>query len=287
MHRVLLLFVAFMILSAGCLTASPPEVEEHIILVAPADGISIFEGQATYIGLVGEETPQIRANYSMGHVVIPPGNATAPHRLAGTVELVYILAGEAEIRSGNGSVTAREGATVLLPEGVLQSIAAVGDADLRYITVIQPPFTPEIEVLEDDPAAFDESTGDAPIVAADPRDGTAWETGTGAAVYTLINPVLMPEAGIPIDYSVAYAELQPGGCVGYDRLNGSSDLIYVIDGEVEVSTPGGEGVRVPAGSAAFIPPDVMKMTRNSADSVTRILSFVDPAWTEGKTALWD
>jgi quercetin dioxygenase-like cupin family protein len=287
MHRVVLLFFAFMILSAGCLTTSEPEAEEHISLVAPADGFPIFEGLATYIGLVGEETPEIRANYSMGRVVIPPGSATAPHRLAGTVELVHILGGEAEIRSGNASVTAREGGTVLLPEGVLQSIAATGDAELRYITVIQPPFTSAIEVLEDDPAAFDTATDRAPIVVADPREGIEWDAGTGAVVYTLINPVLMPEKGIPIHYSVAYAVIQPGGYLGYDRLNGSSDLIYVIDGEVEVSTPGGEGVRVPAGSAAFIPPDVMKMTRNSADSVTTILSLVDPAWTVEKTALWD
>lgn len=30
-------------------------------------------------------------------------------------------------------------------------------------------------------------------------------------LYTLANPVLMPERNFPIDYSVAYAELLPGG----------------------------------------------------------------------------
>ncbi|WP_054848341.1 cupin domain-containing protein [Methanoculleus chikugoensis] len=95
-------------------------------------------------GIIGEETPQIRANYSMGYVAIAPGNATPPHRLIGTAELVYVLDGTAEIRCDNETVTAREGETVLLPEGgVLQSIvSAGGDADLRYITVSQPAYTP-------------------------------------------------------------------------------------------------------------------------------------------------
>ncbi len=276
-----------MLFSAGCLTASPQQAEKQIQPVTPVDGIPIFGGEATYIGLLGEETPQIKTNYSMGQVVIRPGNATSLHRLVGTTELVYILSGEAEIRCDNETVTAREGATVLLPEGVLQSIAAAGDTDLCYITVIEPPFTAAIETSGNNLTALDTAANRTPIVVSDPREGIEWDSGTGAIVYTLMNPVLMRDREIPINYSVAYAEFLPGGHLKYDRLNGSSDLIYVISGELEVSTPDGETVRVTAGSAAFTPPNQMKETRNTADSVTTALSFVDPAWTEEETALWD
>jgi mannose-6-phosphate isomerase-like protein (cupin superfamily) len=287
MHRIVLLLFIGMLLSAGCLTVSSPPVEEQVHLVSPVDGIPIFEGQATYIGLIGQETPQIQTTYSLGYVIIPPGNATPPHRLIGTTELVYLISGEAEILCDNESVRASEGETVLLPEGVLQSIATAGDSELRYITVIQPPFASAIEVSGDELAGLDTVTSGMPVVVADPEEGIEWDSGTGVVVYTLMNRVLMHESEIPINYSVAYAEFLPGGYLKYDRLSGSSDLLYVISGEIEISTPDGEAVRIPAGSAAYIPPDQMKESRNTADSVTTILSFVDPAWTEEKTTLWD
>ena len=95
----------------------------------------------------------------------------------------------------------------------------------------------------------------------------------------------MNETEIPIGYSLAYAELLPDGYLGYDGICGSSDLLYVIEGEIQVATRDGAAVRVPAGSAVYIPPDVVKETWNIAGSVTTILSFIDPAWTPEKTGL--
>jgi len=287
MYRIVPLLLACMLLSAGCLTASEPRAEAEIVLITPDDGAPLFDGQATYFRIIGEETPDIRMNYSIGCVVIPPGNATLPHRLIGTAELVYVLGGTAEIRCDNETVTAREGETVLLPEGVLQSIASAGETDLYYITVSQPAYTPEIEISGDDLDALNLTTDGKPIVVADPRTGIEWDLESGVAVYTLINPVLMNETAIPVGYSIAYVELLPGGYLGYDGIRGSSDLLYVIEGEIEVSTRNGAAVRVPAGSAAYVPPDLVKETRNAAGSTTTILSFIDPAWTPEKTVLFE
>lgn len=286
MYRIVPLFLACVLLSAGCLTASQPPAEAEITLIAPVDGRPIFDGQVTYIGLIGEETPQLQANYSMGCVVIPPGNATSLHRLLGSTELIHVIAGAAEIRCDGETVTAHEGETVFLPEAVLQSIASVGDADLVYLDAIQPPYTAAIEISGDELARLDPTTGKKPIVVADPRNGIEWNLESGVAVYTLLNPVLMNETEIPINYSLAYVELLPGGYLGYDGINGSSDLLYVVKGELEVVTLGGATVRVPSGSAAYIPPDLVKESRNAANSVTTILSFIDPAWTPEKTGLW-
>lgn len=287
MYRTTPLLFVCILLSAGCLAADESPAGAGLSLIAPVDPIPIFDGQATYAGIIGAETPQIQANYSMGFVAIAPGNATPPHRLIGTAELIYVLSGTAEIRCDNETVTAREGETVLLPADVLQSIASAGDVDLHYITVSQPAYTPEIEISGDELEALNLTTDGRPIVVADPHEGIEWDLESGAAVYTLVNPVLMNETAIPIDFSAAYVELLPGGYLGYDGIRGSSDLLYVIEGEIEVVIPGGSAIRVPAGSAAYIPPDTVKETRNALDSTTTILSFIDPAWTPEKTGLWE
>ena len=283
MHRTASLLFICILLSAGCLSA-PPQQGETVRLITPPAGFSLFDSQGTYAGIIGNETPDIPANYSMGIVTIPPGNATPPHRLIGSTEFVYLIGGEAEIRCDNRTVTAREGEAVLLPEGVLQSIASVGKTDLRYVNVIQPPFTAAKEVLGDELAALPTTDG-VPVVIPDPGAGMAWDMGSDMMIYTLANPVLMTEMALPIDYSVAYAELLPGGSIGYNRLNGSSEVIFVISGEVEVFTPEGSVVRVPAGSAAYVPPDQVKGYRNVAASNATMLSVVDPAWTLEKTEM--
>ncbi|HZD43429.1 MAG TPA: cupin domain-containing protein, partial [Methanomicrobiales archaeon] len=216
MHRIALLLFTCMLLTAGCLSSTSTQAQtEGIQLISPAAEKPIFDGQAAYFGLIGDETPQINANYSTGEVVIHPGNGTTPHHLVGTTELVYILSGEAEISLENESILAGEGETILLPQNVKQSITAAGDADLHYITVIEPPFTSTIEIHENESAPSSKATNRTPIVVPNPQAGIEWNSETGVTVYTLINPELMPEREIPINYSIAYAEYIPGGHLGF------------------------------------------------------------------------
>ncbi|MDD3111940.1 MAG: cupin domain-containing protein [Methanofollis liminatans] len=287
MQRILFLIFACVLLSAGCLTASPPQAEEEegVRLITPPEGFAIFGGQGTYTGIIGDETPDIRTNYSMGLVAIGPGNATSPHRLIGSTEFVHVIAGAAEIRCDNSTVVAREGETVLLPEGVLQSIATAGDRELRYIDAVSPPFAAANEVSGEGLAALTVTTACVPVVIPDPRQGIEWDLGSEMMIYTLANSVLMDEIGFPLPYSVAYVELLPGGSIGFNRLNGSSEVIVVLGGEVEVFTPDAGSVRVPTGSAAYVPPGQVKGYRNVAASNATLLSFVDPAWTPEGTAM--
>lgn len=290
MHRTIpLILICLLLLSAGCVSPTPPAEEEGegVRLLAPAANLSLFEGAVVYAGLIGEaETPEIPANYSLGTVVIPSGNATPLHRVVESTEFIFLTAGEAEIRCDAQTVTAGAGEAVLLPEGVLQSVASVGESDLRYVDVIEPPFTAENEVSGDDLAPLAGTTDGVPIVIPDPRAGAEWDLGVDMMIYTLANPVLTEEASLPIGYSVAYVELLPGGSVGYNRLNGSSEVVYVLDGEVEVFTPAGDGaVRVAAGSAAYVPPDQVKGYRNVAATNSTMLSFVDPAWKPERTEM--
>lgn len=289
MHRVVSLIVlsTLFLLSAGCLSESPHPVaeDEGIYLLSPGGGFPIFDGQGHYAGFIGEEAPDIPANYSLGIVTIQEGNATPPHRLLGTSEMVCIIEGRAEIRCDATTVGAREGEVVVLPPGVLQSIAAVGTTTLRYIDVIEPPFALEVEISGDELADIPAETDGVPLVIPDPREGIEWDIGSDMVIYTVANPVLMPEKPLPITYSVAYAALLPDGSADSNRLTGASELIYVISGTIEVFSPEGDVTTVPAGSAAWIAPNQVKGYRNEGVVNATMLSFVDPAWTPERTTM--
>lgn len=140
------------------------------------------------------------------------GNATATHRLMGSLELVCLIGGEAEIRCGNMTMSVHEGEVVILPDGVMQSITAGGDTDLHYIDVIQPHFSSAAEVSGDELAALPLVTDSVPIGIHDPREGIEWDLGSDMMIHMVANPVLMTGCNVPIEYSVAYAELLPGVC---------------------------------------------------------------------------
>jgi quercetin dioxygenase-like cupin family protein len=275
---ILLLFIA-LLLSTGCMSTFPEgPAESGLALMAPSDPFPIFGGQGQFSEIIVKDSPLPPLNYSMGSVVIAPGNRTPPHRLIGSSELVYVIEGTARIQCDNQTITVSKGELALLPEGVLQSIAAADGPELRYLSVIQPPYTSEIDISGDELAALAITSDGVPIIVRDPVDGIEWDYNTGTLIYTLINPVLMPGRDIPIDYSVAYAEILPGGHIVKNRLDGLTELVYVIEGEIVITSPGAGVLRVPAGSAGVVPMDVVKDFENPGEENAKILSFVDPAW---------
>jgi len=280
MHKCILFLIIPLLLSAGCLTATPSDEEDRmkIQVIEPRNPFPIYEGLGFYSHLITTDTPIPPMNYNLGHVTIIPGNATAPHRLLGTSEIVYIIDGIAEIHCDETVVTAGKGELILLPQDVLQSIASVGETDLRYLSANQPHYRDAIHIQGDDLASYEMMPNQTPIVISNPEEGIEWDYETGTMIYTLINPVLMPELDIPIDYSIAYAELLPGGRIVSNRLTGAVDLIYVIHGNVDFITPEGAEITVQAGDAAYFPPGQAKEIRNSGDTPASLLSIVDPAW---------
>jgi mannose-6-phosphate isomerase-like protein (cupin superfamily) len=278
MKKVLLLLLIPILLLGGCMSSVPEQSNSTgLVRITPAAPFPIFEGLGQYAYIVPNDSP-LSPNYSMGYVRLMPGNATPLHRLLGTSELVYVIGGTARIESDNEILTLDAGELALLREGVLQSIDAVGPAELRYLSVNQPPYRSEIDVRGADLASVSITSDRTPLVVRDPAEGIEWDYHTGTLIYTLINPVLMPERDIPINYSVAYVEILPGGHVAKNRLIGLNELIYVIEGEIEITTPDGGILRVPVGSAGFVPADTVKEYANPGPEKAKILSFVDPAW---------
>lgn len=279
MQKLFLIPLILLLFTAGCTTDAPPVADEpDILLITPSDPFPTVSGQGMYVNIITAETAVLPVSYNLGYVTIPPGNATPPHRLLGTSELVYVIAGAARIHCDSETVEAAPGELVLLPEGVLQSIESIGESDLRYLSANQPQYSFDIDIRDDDLIPLQNSTNADPIIISDPAGGIEWDFDTGTLVYTLINPVLMPEMDIPIDYSVAYAQILPGGTIVGNRLTGATDLIYVVEGEITIRAGDGVDYTIPAGHAALFPPGKPKEIKNAGTTNAVILSVVDPAW---------
>lgn len=287
MRRVLLLFLLPLILSAGCLqTDQVTPGTTGPVLLAPMDPFPLFEGRGEVSEIVQKEPPVPPLNFTLAYVMILPGNRTPPHRLLGSSELVYVIRGTARIECGNGTITLNEGELALLPEGILQSIAAAGNEELDYLSVVEPPFSSEVEITGEDLAELPVLPDETPVVVRDQGEGIEWDYETGTTIYTLVNPILMPEKEISTSYSVAYAEILPGGYMAMNRLMGLAELIYVIEGEIVITAPEAAAeLRVPAGSAGYVPAGMVKEYRNPGRDNAKILSFVDPAWREERAEI--
>jgi len=293
MYRILSVTLILICISAGCITGnSDHEAEpeqpvqtdyqkpaQAVYLITPGEELSVFGGQYIYEEIIGSGTPEISTNYSLGYVTVPSGNTTTLHRLLNRSEFFGIISGEAEIKCDNTTVTVGANEYVILPKGVLQSATSVGEEELVYINVVNPGYTPESEITGENVFDPEFSTDKVPIVIPDPGEGIERDINSDMMIYSVLNPVLMPEMNANVDYSVAYAELLPVGIAEENYLKGSSELIYVIKGEIEIYAPGGNPVRVTAGNAAYIPPNQTKGYRNVAEEKSTMLSFVSPART--------
>ncbi len=279
MQKLFLLPAILLLFTAGCTTAAPAVADEpDILLITPSDPFPTVSGQGMYVKIITAETAVLPVSYNLGHVTIPPGNATPPHRLLGTSELVYMIDGVARIHCDSRTVEATAGEIILLPEGVLQSIESIGKSDLRYLSINQPQYSFDIDIRDDDLIPLQNSTNADPIIISDPAGGIEWDFDTGTLIYTLINPVLMPEMDIPIDYSVAYAQILTGGQIVGNKLLDSTDLIYVLEGGIVIRAGDGVDYTIPAGYAALFPPGKPKEIKNAGTTNAVILSVVDPAW---------
>lgn len=88
---------------------------------------------------------------SIARARVEPGVTTAWHSLTGVDERYVLIAGEGVVEVGEDAPT-RVGAgdVVAIPAGVRQRITNGGSADLLFLCICTPPFTPDCYVdLED------------------------------------------------------------------------------------------------------------------------------------------
>jgi mannose-6-phosphate isomerase-like protein (cupin superfamily) len=228
----------------------------------------------------------VSSNFSLGLVTIPPGKGTPPHRLMNTSEMIFVTGGTALIKTPGSVTEVHAGDAVLIREGTLQSVYNNKSGDLVYLTSTEPVYNPENEILGS------EVSGDAPndenyssgstggIIVTDVSEGIEWDYETGTLIYSIFNPSLMADRYpcLPINYSLAYAELIPGGRIDENTLYGASELIYVVNGSICLNSSKGEEMCAEEGQAVYVPAGYPKSYHNSGDENAVILSYVDPSW---------
>ncbi len=84
---------------------------------------------------------------SIAHAIVPPGEATLPHRLRTSTEVYFIISGEGRM-SINGEVRkVRAGEAIYIPAGARQSIENTGREDLAFLCIVDPRWRKEDEEI--------------------------------------------------------------------------------------------------------------------------------------------
>jgi len=79
----------------------------------------------------------LELRYSLAHAKLPPGRASAPHRLNSS-EVYYILQGSGKMSIDGEEQPVGPTDTVYIPPGCVQHIANAGEDDLVFLCVVDP-----------------------------------------------------------------------------------------------------------------------------------------------------
>jgi mannose-6-phosphate isomerase-like protein (cupin superfamily) len=77
---------------------------------------------------------------SIAHARVAAGSATAPHSLATSTEVYWILSGRGQMHIDAETSPVEPGDAVLIPPGSVQWIETAGREDLVFLCVVTPPW---------------------------------------------------------------------------------------------------------------------------------------------------
>lgn len=80
---------------------------------------------------------------SIAHARVAAGAATAPHTLATSTEVYWVLSGRGRMHIGDETADIGPGEAVLIPPDSVQWIEALGDEELVFLCVVTPPWSAE------------------------------------------------------------------------------------------------------------------------------------------------
>jgi mannose-6-phosphate isomerase-like protein (cupin superfamily) len=89
----------------------------------------------------------VQLGMSLAQAVLRPGETSTPHRISGSVEMYYILAGEGVMTIDEEQSRVREGQLVYIPPGSVQSIKNSGFKDLVFLAIVSPEWRKENETV--------------------------------------------------------------------------------------------------------------------------------------------
>lgn len=109
---------------------------------ATRDQATLFElpGRSWWL-LMGPEMSG-GANMTFGLAHFPAGSAPPGHTHDSQEEIIYVMAGNGELVTSEGTVSLRPGTTVFIPIGLHHATASQGPEALQLISVFSPPVVP-------------------------------------------------------------------------------------------------------------------------------------------------
>jgi len=84
---------------------------------------------------------------SVAHAIVPPGEATIPHRLRTATEISSTLSGTGRMHIGEEVREIRAGHAVLIPPQEVRFIENCQKADLVFLCIVSPPLRVDDEEL--------------------------------------------------------------------------------------------------------------------------------------------
>jgi len=116
-----------------------------------ADLATFIAGDATQIKEVFHpKNDQLPFNYSLAQASLAVGAASYPHILKKQSELYVFLRGNAEVFIGEESCKAGAGDIVWVPVGVKQYVRNLGEEELVFLCIVDPPWQKEDELILED-----------------------------------------------------------------------------------------------------------------------------------------
>lgn len=98
-----------------------------------------------YMGLAAGGTQQ----HSLAHIILPPGTASLKHYHPAVEESYFILSGQGHMVIDGESRPVNPGDAVAVPVNVIHQIFNDSPADLMFLAVCAPPWTPDCSVFLD------------------------------------------------------------------------------------------------------------------------------------------
>ncbi|MGC9435723.1 MAG: cupin domain-containing protein [Methanomicrobiales archaeon] len=86
-------------------------------------------------------------DFDLSLAEIPPGGGSTPHVLVDTIEIQSVIFGSARVCVDGLTRTVSAGETVIIGPGRVREVRNEGDVPLVYVTVIQPHWTGQREIL--------------------------------------------------------------------------------------------------------------------------------------------
>jgi mannose-6-phosphate isomerase-like protein (cupin superfamily) len=87
----------------------------------------------------------IALGYSLAHAELPPGQASLPHRLLQRSETYILLEGQGEAFIDGQSYHLSAGEVLYIPPAAEQYIRNTGSGPLRFLCIVDPPWSKETE----------------------------------------------------------------------------------------------------------------------------------------------